>query len=184
MNMSLVFQAISFFWMILMLANCQNLGILGQGGVSGSVAKKEIKDAVETNSNLYWLDAQSDANKLLAASGSKVSLSFFDIYPSILLTTRVDGVVVPGLAGISDSKHYSRASVDACVDNIKNFGVIIPYGNVNIGSSAINAGSASAPSPSPSMVGALQCDLKTTPSILQIGDGEKGSLIQLGPIGL
>jgi small lipoprotein (TIGR04452 family) len=59
----------------------------------------------------------------------------------------IDDIVVPGLAGISDSAHYTKGSVDACKSKMSSVGLIID-----------------------NWIGAISCSLKKVPPIIQIGD--------------
>jgi small lipoprotein (TIGR04452 family) len=129
------------------ITSCENVGLLGQGGVKGSKAKEEILSIANQNSIII-------GSMLSPYLGSYTG-------PMIVMTIVIDGAVVPGLAGISDSAHYSRPSVNACKSKMSSVGLIID-----------------------NWIGAITCDLKKSPSILQIGDGETGNMIQLGPIGL
>lgn len=159
----------------LVATSCENVGLLGQGGVKGSKAKSEINAEIE---NSTFLGTFLRANR--AGFGSAISL----LFPSIFFQILVDGAIVPGLAGVNDSKHYSRKSVDDCKDQIKQMNILLSISNSSIPGVVIGSGNAFAGIPSASVIGGLQCDLKTTPALLQLGDGDTGEVIQLGPIGL
>lgn len=129
---------------ILFLAvSCESVGLLGFGGVKGDKAKKEILAiAQETGIINYGI-----------VSGQSAGEVGFGIV--------IDGVLTPGVAGIRDSEHYSRPSVDDCKKKISTVGLVITV-----------------------WFSAITCDLKTTPMLLQIGDGDTGNVLQLGPLGL
>ncbi len=153
--------------------SCENVGLLGQGGVKGSKAKSEIMAQIQSGTFInYFL--------FLNKFGAGSFLSLFT--QSILLQFTVDGAIVPGLAGVSDSKHYSRKSVDDCKDKIQQMDVLLGInGNSGLPVASIGNGIFL---PSPNVIGGLQCDLHTTPALLQLGDGDSGKILQLGPIGL
>jgi len=121
--------------------SCESIGLLGQGGVKGSKAKEEILSIAQQTTII---------NAAVLGSGAVG-----------LIGIVVDGVVVPGLAGINESAHYSRPSVDSCKSKIASVGLIVG-----------------------TWISAITCDLKKTPMLLQIGDGDTGSVLQLGPLGL
>ena len=122
--------------------SCESIGLFGYGGVKGSQAKKEIKAVAEETGVISGVLNNSSAN-------------------GIALSLLIDGVVVPSLADINDSSHYSRPSVDDCKKNIASVGLVLG-----------------------TWIGAITCDLKKTPMLLQIGDGDTGNVLQLGPLGL
>lgn len=122
--------------------SCESVGLLGFGGVRGDKAKEEIL-AIANQTNI------------------RIGAILNEGSSSVLVSIVIDGVIVPSLAEVRDSKYYSRPSVDHCKRQIATVGLLLG-----------------------TWVGAITCDLKTTPSILQIGDGDTGSVIQLGPIGL
>ena len=131
---------------ILFLAvSCESVGLFGFGGVKGDKAKEEIL-AVATQANVIQC----------AAFGGSVDTGTCVVFGII-----IDGVVVPGLAGIKDSEHYSRPSVNDCKKKILSVGLLAS-----------------------TWIGAITCDLKETPMLLQLGDGDTGSVLQLGPLGL
>ncbi len=158
-----------------MATSCENVGLLGQGGVKGSKAKSEIMEQIQTGTFI---------NAFLSLNRAGLGSFFSFLVPSIILQFTVDGVIVPGLIGISDSKHYSRKSVDDCKDKIQQMDILLGISNASIPGVTIGSGNAFAGIPSANVIGGLQCDLKTTPALLQLGDGDSGKVIQLGPLGL
>lgn len=155
--------------------SCENVGLLGQGGVKGSKAKSEIMEQIQTGTFI---------NYFLLANRAGIGSFFSQLIPSIVLQFTVDGVIVPGLIGISDSKHYSRKSVDDCKDKIQQMDVLLGVASLNTSGVVIGSGNSFAVIPSANVIGGLQCELKTTPALLQLGDGDSGKVIQLGPLGL
>lgn len=113
--------------------NCEQFGFLGQSGIKGSEAKKRILDAANYSTILT-----------VALFGRGLSSS--TLGQVVILSIVIDGVVVPSLAGVSDSKNYKVETVDDCVSKIKSVGLIL--GN---------------------WIGAITCDLKTSPSVVEIG---------------
>lgn len=161
---------------ILFHFNCENFGILGTGGVSGKVVKSEIREILQTNSILNW-----------GYFANRINIPVSVILPSVVLTFSLDGVIINGLEGIRDNEKYSRPSVDLCKKNLSDLNLLFTLnGSISItGAFASTGGNAIAPIPSASVLASiLKCELKTTPEILQIGNGEQGKLIQIGPIGL
>ncbi len=162
-------------FLILLIINCENFGILGTGGVSGKVVKSELREVIKQNAFLNW-----------GSFGSRVGLPINLLFPSIFLTFTVDSILISSLEGIRDNEKYSRPSVDECKKNISDLGLVFTAnGSVTIsGGVATVVGNAIAPIPTPSVFASLlSCNLKKAPEILQIGDGDTGSWIQLGPIG-
>lgn len=113
--------------------NCEQFGLFGQSGIKGSEAKKRILDA-------------ANYTTFLSAALISGRVSSGVLGQAVILTIVIDGIVVPSLAGVSDSKNYKVESVDDCVSKIKSTGIIL--GN---------------------WIGAITCDLKTSPSVIEIG---------------
>ncbi len=124
--------------------SCESVGLLGQGGVKGSKVKEEIL-SIATQNNIII------GGLIGGSTGGLIAV----------LNIIIDDNVVPDLAGIKDSAHYSRPSVDNCKSKMRGIGLLVS-----------------------TWVGAISCNLKTTPVLLQLGDGDTGSVIQLGPLGL
>ena len=114
--------------LVFVATSCENIGLLGQGGIKGSKVKTEI-NSIATQNNIVICG-------LVNCGGAITVLSIV-----------IDGVLVPGLAGISDSQHYTKGSVDSCKSKMSSVGLIL--GN---------------------LIGAFTCDLKKVPPIIQIGD--------------
>ncbi len=87
------------------------------------------------------------ANMNTFIAGALLGSVGFNVGPAILFTILIDGAIVPSLAGVSDSKKYRVESVDDCVNKIKTTGLLI-LGN---------------------RIAAITCDLKTSPSVIEIG---------------
>lgn len=124
--------AILMIVLTIFTANCEQFGVLGQSGISGKDAKKKILDAANMNTFI--------AGALLGSAGLNVG-------SAVVFTILIDSVLVPSLAGVSDSKKYKVESVDDCVNKIKTTGLLI-LGN---------------------RIAAITCDLETSPSIIEIG---------------
>lgn len=163
-------------FLILFICNCENFGVLGTGGVSGKVVKSELREVIQQNAFLNW-----------GSFGSRLGIPINLLLPSIILTFTIDSVLINGLEGIRDSEKYSRPSVDECKKNISDLGLLFTAnGSVTIsGAVATVAGNAIAPIPTPSVLASLlSCNLRKAPEVLQIGDGDSGKWIQIGPVGL
>lgn len=165
--------------------SCSNVGLLGQGGVSGRDVKKEILYTVNSNTFSYYYLLTNKLNAQLTASfgNSSYNIPFSWVTASSILQITIDNVMVPGLLGIEDSRHYSRISVDDCKNNIMRYNLLLGSAGSGPGV-AVGDLSASAQIPSVSAIAGIHCNLKTTPLILQLGDGNTGNYIQLGPLGL
>jgi small lipoprotein (TIGR04452 family) len=109
------------FYMALTFSSCTNYGLLGQGGVKGSKVKSVL------NSIALW-------NNLTFQPSNTLSV-----------TILIDNVSVPGLAGISDSEHYTPESFSTCKYRMSSIGYVL--GN---------------------RAAILTCSLKTVPKIIQI----------------
>ena len=78
---------LAIFSIAMLTTNCENFGLLGQGGVKGTEVKKELNDTLLTGSFLNW-----------GLAGGRFGISIGSLLPSIILTYTVDGITVPGLA--------------------------------------------------------------------------------------
>ena len=113
---------IFLFYIGCIFSSCTNYGLLGQGGVKGSKVKSELNSIALWN-NIYFQPSNT-----------------------LSVTILIDNVVVPGLAGISDSAHYTPESFSTCKYKMSSIGFVL--GN---------------------RIAAITCSLKTVPKIIQIG---------------
>jgi small lipoprotein (TIGR04452 family) len=100
-------------------SSCTNIGLLGQGGIVGSKVKADLTSIAKINNLL---------------TGNAIFIV-------------IDDTMVPSLAGISDTDHYTKTSVDACKSKMSTVGLVVD-----------------------NWVGAISCSLKKVPPIIQIGD--------------
>ncbi len=120
--------------MILFVAtSCESFGLFGQGGIKGSKVKAEILSIANQNNIII-------GSALRSYYGSATNTL-------IVLNIVIDGAVVPGLAGISDSAHYTKGSVDSCKSKMTSVGLLL--GN---------------------WFGAISCNLDKVPVLIQVGD--------------
>lgn len=134
--MKKVYLNIAVLCVVFFVVSCENVGILGQGGIKGSKVKSEILAIANTNNIIFAPIAASQAG----ASNLTGAVAVLSIV--------IDGAVVPGLAGISDSAHYTKGSVDSCKNTMTTIGFLVD-----------------------NWIGALSCNLQKVPSLIQIGDG-------------
>ena len=113
--------------------NCEQFGLFGYSGIKGSEVKKRILDA-------------ANFSTFVQAAILRNSVSGSALGTAVIFTIVIDGIVVPGLAGISDSKHYKVETVEDCENKLKSTGVLL--GN---------------------WIGAITCNLETSPNVIEIG---------------
>jgi small lipoprotein (TIGR04452 family) len=127
--------ALAMIMVCLLATSCENVGLLGQGGIKGSKVKADILAIANTN------------NIIIAPIVARQAGSSNATGALIVLSIIIDGAVVPGLAGISDSANYTKGSVDSCKNKMTTVGLLID-----------------------NWIGALTCSLDKVPSLIQIGD--------------
>ncbi|PJZ69047.1 lipoprotein [Leptospira perolatii] len=100
---------------------CNNLGVAGPGGIKGSDAKLQIKEAQNDASNLFvgqLFPLLINAPDCSGLGGNRTTrLSGFDAYALKDLAGKVQN------AKISDTKIYTKSSIDKCTETIRTIGV-------------------------------------------------------------
>ncbi len=133
---------------IFTLSSCENIGILGYSGVKGSDVEQELKDAYYNAAIVRLLVYYGTSSASIAGNAS------------FLVGLLIGGEITAAVAGVNPSTHYTRESVDDCVNRINTIGWIFAYPTIT-------------------------CRLNKVP-LIQLGPtgDNEFTIINIGPIGL